>query len=391
MFRNLVFGPPQSAGLATPADRARMLFTSSPQKIIALMNWVWERRTDTTKTGVLKPGSNKKEKAASWEDESTWDHPSWLPGYLKVLGILDASGCSYTPIAYPNALEAFCLENTRIVEIFRRVIAHFVTDEKLGVPTDTAEQIELSAWLRTTETVFFSNLPPLTPFAVNSGIRNDPDRMRRNLYYRLFGADLLHPLQDASATDAARPVAANKDFFPTFERLLAEVWRGIVNAENTSGRKDSDPAAIALLARRIHDMMADRRQGGNLQREEFCATALLSWLHMSVAWDSPIVLAMKAKRVDPSERLMGIGMAVGLKPHVHSAAYFQMAPLAGTVLEMIGSGQFNDDDAAEFFYRPIPGSPHETLHSIIKPLITRYMQATGRDIKAAAVSLSQRT
>ena len=388
MFRNLVFAPPQSDKLPTPADRARILFTSSPQKILALMNWVWEKRADTTKTGVLKPGSS-----APWEDESTSDHPSWLPGYLQSLGILDTTApcCSYTPIAYPNALEAFCLENTRIVEIFRRVIAHFVTDEKLGVPTDTAEQIELSAWLRTTETVFFSNLPPLTPFAVNSGIRNDPDRMRRNLYYRLFGADLLHPLQDASATDAARPVAANKDFFPTFERLLAEVWRGIVNAENTSGRKDSDPAAIALLARRIHDMMADRRQGGNLQREEFCATALLSWLHMSVAWDSPIVQALKAKRVDPSERLMGIGMAVGLKPHVHSAAYFQMAPLAGTVLEMIGSGQFNENDAAEFFYRPIPGSPHDTLDSIIKPLITRYMQATGRDIKAAAVSLSQRT
>ncbi len=49
------------------------------------------------------------------------------------------------------------------------------------------------------------------------------------------------------------------------ERLLAEVWRGIIHARNTSGRNDTDNAAMARYCLTLNDMLGVRRLGGNLQ------------------------------------------------------------------------------------------------------------------------------
>ena len=54
---------------------------------------------------------------------------------------------------------AYLIENTRIYEIFRRVIFEYRYGEKLGVPLESAQH-----WLRNTEeTIFFVILLHLRP------------------------------------------------------------------------------------------------------------------------------------------------------------------------------------------------------------------------------------
>ena len=376
MFRQTVARPPSDNDKSFNADR---LFTSGPAQIMTLMNHAWTQRG-----GINRPGLF----VQAWEEVPmpVMANPgTYLTGFRPPI-------TPTTPLAYPHAIEAFCLENTRVVEIFRRVIGHFVHGEQLAVPPDkpiAANTTDIVSWLRTTETLFFSPLPALLPYAVTSEIRNDPDIVRRNFYYRFFGADLLHPAPANGNIEQMKPAASNRDFFPTLERLLAEVWRGIVNAMNSSGRRDTDDAAIATMTTRLHDIMADRRLGGNLQREEFYTTAMLSWLHTALLWNSPIVTALKAEADHPADRLARIGERVGLKPHVHSAAYIQMAPLAGYLMDCISTGTLNDASAAPFYYMPGSG-PFTNFSEVMTQLITLYMRATGRDIKAAAVTVSQR-
>ncbi len=391
MFRTLLFrnGSPNADPAATNA-----LFASSPAEILGLMELAWANRDPQRKSGAL---------TQPWETvqppplvaEVTLRAKFNLPAAQNQIPPVFPPPATFDPLwVYPHAIEAFFLEHTGVVEIFRQVLVHYLHGENLAAPPDrsgVAPTTDINAWLRVTETLFHGQFPPLSALNVVSLSRPSGDLVRRNLYYRMFGAEPPRPPQAGTPVEQLKPAASNRDFFITFERLLAEVWRGIVNADNTSGRRDTDDAAIATLATRLNDTMRDRRLGGNLQREEFYAACVLSWLHMAVAWDSPIVKALKAEADHPADRLARIGDRVGFKAHVHSAAFFQMAPLATMMMEAIERGLFNDPVSAPFFYRKsLVGGPIPNLSDTMTQLITLYMRATGRDIKAAAVTVSQR-
>ena len=107
--------------------------------------------------------------------------------------------------------------------------------------------------------------------------------------------------------------------------VLTGLWRGIVNARNTSGANDTDSTVIATLARRLYDMMATRRINGNLSREEFRAVSVISFLNLAVQYDSPAVVDLKASASSPEMRLQKIGERVHMNCHVKSKPFFDLA------------------------------------------------------------------
>ena len=60
------------------------------------------------------------------------------------------------------------VENTRMYEIFRRVLEEYAYGERLGVPSD-----ETQRWLRTTEQLFYRDNPPFQIYTLASWIRPD--------------------------------------------------------------------------------------------------------------------------------------------------------------------------------------------------------------------------
>src|SRR5215203_2271718 len=107
---------------------------------------------------------------------------------------------------------AYMLENTRMVDIFRRVVFEWVTGERLPIPSQATQR-----WLHATEQLFFAPPWPYSVRAVTSAVRPDHGAVRRNAYFRLLGMDLNHGLEDGGAYPFVKSDVANRDFASLFE------------------------------------------------------------------------------------------------------------------------------------------------------------------------------
>src|SRR5829696_7434530 len=99
-------------------------------------------------------------------------------------GILGSLGQTWD-----HAIYAFMIENTRIFEIFDRVLREYEAGERFETP-----DLDTALWLRSTEALFCRELPPGFVGSLTSTLRPDTRATRRNTYYRLLGLDLNHGL-----------------------------------------------------------------------------------------------------------------------------------------------------------------------------------------------------
>ncbi|MVT55294.1 hypothetical protein GPL17_33215 [Bradyrhizobium yuanmingense] len=282
------------------------------------------------------------------------------------------------PIAWDHLIYAYMIENTRVFEIFERVIRTFCHGERFGVPTPATQ-----AWLRATEELLYRPGAPFAIGALTSDIRPDGRAGRRNAYYRMFGLDLNHGGADNKPYTFEKPDAANRDFVSTLERLLNEVWRGIVNSQNTSGKRDTDDEAIHTLCERLRDMLTLRRRLGILNREEFWYTSTMSWLHMALEQDTPIIQDLEAQATAPEDRLAKVGNRVGMPAHGRSRSFLILADTLSQFLITIEVGGFATLAQAQTLYT-VPAT-----RALMQEIITHYSVATGRDIKASAIAVTE--
>ena len=285
------------------------------------------------------------------------------------------------PDIWHHLIYAYAIENTRIFEIFDRVVREFEAGERFETP-----DMETALWLRTTEALFYRDLGSGFIGSLTSSIRPDLRGIRRNTYFRLLGLDLNHGMDGNRPYQFDKPTASNREFVPIFEALLREVWRGVVNSANLIGPNDADNAAIADHARRLREMQNVRRNNGNLRREEFWAVAAMSWFHLAVAEDTPVVRAMKAEAESPAERLTKIGERVGIPAHRRCDAFFNMAAELSSVLTFIETNPFAVQPTHAGGYY-LPGGPFPQLASDMRAIITYWSEATGRDIKSQRMLL----
>jgi hypothetical protein len=200
----------------------------------------------------------------------------------------------------------------------------------------------------------------------------------------MFGMELNHGTDDNSPYPYSKADAANNEFVTTLEELLREVWVGHINRENTSGTKPTDDPKIEELAHKLHDMLTSRRQNGNISREEFASVAMMSWFHLTVDSNLPIIEDLRANGVSPEQRLFKIAQMVGLPAHGLSRSYFEIAEPLSALLIGIESGALHAPGAARAFYDPtVPNS----LAGIMNTIITHWSIITGHDIKAGKVAV----
>ena len=286
-------------------------------------------------------------------------------------------------VGWNHLIYAYMVENTRIFEIFQRVLQEYLFGEGLEVPSN-----ETQRWLRSAEDLFYRDAPSSQLAAITSYVRPDIRASRRNAYFRFFGMDLNHGTVDNRPYPYEKPKAANREFVQIWEEFLREIWRGIENSINTSGVNATDDAAIANLARQLYDILRVRRRHGNLSREEFIHVASMSWFHLTIEFDSPIVVDLKSEATSPEERLRKIGERVGIPAHAKSESYFVLAEAMSRLLIDIEMGLFNDAGNVRALYAPPP--PRNELREDVMAVITQWAMATGRDLKAGKVEVSPR-
>jgi transcriptional regulator with XRE-family HTH domain len=359
MFRQIAANIDQSN-----VNGANVLFNLHPVQLMTLLEVAWETRVKNPNLPLGHPDHRS-------------DLASFPPSILNTLQRVQEQGNT----VWDHLIYAYMIENTRIYEIFRRVLHESLHGEKLGTPLVNASQ-DSQAWLRTTEELFYRDPPPFSITTITSYIRPDLGSSRRNAYQRMFGMDLNHGHADTKPYSYHKAEVANNEFVATFEEFLREVWVGMIYVSATSSSNPTDTNKIAELAEKLHDMLRSRRQNGNLSREEFVSIAMMSWFHLTLQFDSAIVQSLRAEATGVEQRLFKIAERVGLPAHGLSKNFFDIADSISKILITIETGIFNSVGAVPALYTPAPGGSEADMRNII----THWSVITGRDIKARRVS-----
>ncbi len=389
MFRQLAeyFVPPGGLTGSTQEQQARLLFNVHPLQLHRYMEQAWAAGTvGTVPAGTpdwlgnnqvqrlfgLNPAIGSAGTMPSAIDRDPAAVPQ-LPLPVDTATQLSPPAGPTTNAAWDHLIYAYLIENTGVLRIFRRVLEAFLFGEGLEVPSDEAR-----LWLRSTEELFFRDPPPFHVTSLTSSVRPDLEATRRNAYWRMFGMDLNHGLPGGQPYPYVRGAGANTGFVERWESFLSEVWQGYLNRRNSSGENSEDPEAVAVHAEAMSNMLRARRLQGNLAREEFTFVSMMSWFHLTLEHNTPIVETLKASAPSAGERLRKIGERVGLTPHPKARNFFDMAAAASTIVRAVELGVFNDVTTVPTLYNDVSGND---VRSAVLAIVNNWSAATGRDVK----------
>lgn len=347
--------------------------------------------------GVYNYLTDPKFTFCSQEDPSVIEHSvlrHWYDINMRNPAVVYQQGgdvfSDFTDSTTYHLIYAYLIENTRIVQIFEKLIEKYYQDEELGI----IENAQVFRWIQNTERLFFKNdSPRLTN--VRSIIRPSYDASRRNAYFRMFGMDLAFGdlTVQTNGPSYYKAKAANQQFTPLFERYLSEIWQGYLNARNTSGPNTTDINQITDMAVQLQEMMAARRGSQtnyaekNLSREEFSSVLLTSWFAFAISWDSDLVDFLGCESSTIGERLLKIGDKIGVPAHRKSQALFEMAGPASSILCAIEVGGILDDTSwvnGMFSTADPNASPTAAQRNFMNDfllVINNWERATGHRIK----------
>lgn len=281
---------------------------------------------------------------------------------------------------WKHLIYAYLIENTRVVEIIQKVVAEGLSDEPFGTLT-----AETHRWLRTTEELVFRTSSAYFLSPAMSAVRPDTRATRRNAYQRMFGMDLNHGAADGSPYPYPKAQSANLEFVKVFQDLLRELWRGYINATNSTGQNMTDESNIDELIDRLKTMLNARRQSrtnhSNLLREEFDAVATLSWFEVSLSSASPLVADLKSDGSAPEEILRKLGERAKVAPHSKARSFFFLAKDLPKLLRGIEIGLFDASADARDLFK----NEGDTRDGVLR-IINHWSIATGTDLKSMPVA-----
>jgi hypothetical protein len=357
MIQQLVFRIVAATNLSQQAAAARVL-GSDPFDLLLHMEQVW--------AAFSSPGGIGRQALLA-------------TGAFRNLPIPGAGQPAWDHLGY-----SYVLENTRAVQILRRVIHEYRSGEGLGIPSVASQR-----WIDATEVLLFGAANPIAPWLSTSTIRQDPEAVRRNAYWRLLGLDLAFGTDDNRPPAYDKANAANTSFVGLFEELLFELWQAITNVRNFSGVNASDDDRIYRIAEELRFVLNSRRQLQMLAREELAAATALGWAELTLSANTPIVVDLKAQATSASDRLRLIGERVGLPAHSKSAALFSMSAELSTFLRTIELGLVTAPNLSWVLYleQQPAGVPLNSPNPIgveSRRVITEWAAATGKDLKVRA-------
>ena len=291
-------------------------------------------------------------------------------------------GIARTPaqaLAWDHLGYAYVLENTRVVQIMRRVVREYRHGESLGLPSALTLR-----WLDATEALVFGAQSPALGWLGLSQIRPDPEASRWNAYWRLLGVKPAFGREDGSPITFVKSAVANTTFVPLFEELAFELWQAISNIQNSAGVNQSDDDRIYRIAEQLGFNMRSRRVNDQLMREELHAATVLGWFELTLGFDNQVMRDLKATGTSAAERLREIGDRVGLAPHSRSASFFAMAADLSRLLRAIENPVVTGPAFARVLYSTQAQGTVPGLGQASRRVITEWSAATGKDLKTRA-------
>ncbi len=133
------------------AGRELDVFLYHPIQMAGLLEAAWAERFQTEARRSPIPG------LPGGQGQQFMAEGSFLTTLLGLLCVpvpdRGRDGCR-NAVVFDHLIYAYLIENTRIYEIFRRVLFEYLHGERLEIPEPEAQQ-----WLRTTEELFYRDTP----------------------------------------------------------------------------------------------------------------------------------------------------------------------------------------------------------------------------------------
>lgn len=271
---------------------------------------------------------------------------------------------------------AYVVENTRIIQILKRIVRQYRTGESLGVPS-----YDTRRWLDVTEALLFGASNPLSAWLSTSSVRPDSENNRRNAYWRLLGLDLSFGTEENGAANYVKPPAANTGFVTVLEELFTELWIAIVNLQNNSGENRTDDDRIYRLAEHLGAMLRSRRQDEMLLREELAGSTAMAWAELSISFNTPLVKDLNADATSPGARLKLLGDRVGLPAHPYSDALLSMSTEFSLFLRTIEADVIKNSSDAALLYVASTTAGTGPIGIETRRVVTEWAAATGKNLK----------
>jgi hypothetical protein len=289
-----------------------------------------------------------------------------------------------------HMIYAYLIENTRIAQIFERLLSLYHAGEDLGITNNNEDALR---WMINTEYLFFKPSNSYSMKNITSLLRPDFEASRRNAYYRMFGIDLAFGKANdpnAAGYNFVKPKATNSQFIPMFEQFLSEIWQAYINALNTSGVNTTDVNNLVDLADKIKELLDARRGESpnyttqNLSREEYSACFMMTWYHFIVNFDSPLVQFLRCEGPTADDRLGKIGLKVGIPAHSKCKSLLDLAGPTADVLKLLedrGSVFHDSTQLSALIQSKGTNSPYAPLLDDIVLMINNWEKATGHRVK----------
>ncbi len=288
---------------------------------------------------------------------------------------------------------AYLIESTGVFEIMADVVRRLVVGETLDTLSSAGAR-----WLRATEELFFREPPLFAISGVLSEVRPWHRVNRLNAYWRMFALEPPHAVPTRwtppSGLDGPQPWKAdtggvNTDFREKWAELLRQIWLGIENQNNGIGPNATDAEYVAFLAKAMRDMFGMRRRGGLLAREEFAYVSTMSWFHLTLESDTPIVVDLKAEGTSAADRLAKIAQRVGMAPAARSRELFELSDLMSAFLRAVELGLYDTGEGAQTLFLRL--GTNDRIISDMNRIIDLWQSATGERVKDRPAGTVART
>ena len=386
MFRNLarLIPAPPELGAAGPATQ---VFRVHPFQLSRWLEEAWIAARTAPEFGVRTTtalpflGSDQIIDALDLPAPSAASVLPPFPSGINAADVGTFNGAVFTsatvPLVWDHLSYAYLIECTGVFEVMAEVVRRFAVGETLNTLSADGTR-----WVRATEELFYRDPPLFAISGIASEARPDLRVTRRNNYWRMFGMEPPHPVpgrwrrygyvEQSWRADTGEGV--NAGFREKWTELLRQVWLGFENARNGIGPNATDREYVAFLCQSLRDMMTMRRRGGQLAREEFVHVTTMSWFHLTLETDTPIVVDLKAEATNAADRLAKIAasgrhVAGCPGPRAVRAGRPDVVAAPGDRARAVRSGRGRRDAVPADRRQRGSGSRHEPDH---RPLAVRH-------------------